>query len=1267
MKPSPEELKSVCPDVDERLISEHLDRLDDQYFGNFDLKQIGDHLNGLARLSAQQATEILVDIREGHSVDITILAFDYPAEFSLITGVLAAMGFGIERGAVFTYKRSRATRPAARRRRDSPHRRTAPTDPLRRWRIIDHFSGHLYLETPPEQWSDELRQRLTEVMELLEQGDRSYADQAKQRVNEMVTKRLVELRVAGHPMLYPVEIEIENDAGPFTRVNVVSQDTPAFLYSLTTALSLHGLSIERVRIHTENSRIEDEMDLVDASGGQIRNPQMLDTIRLSVLLTKQFTYYLNMAPDPYAALTRFEQLLGDIVKLPDSGKWMDAFSNPRMMQDLARLLGTSDYLWEDFIRLQYESLLPLLSRRGEESPVPREKESLPKRLQAALKKIGGFESKRRCLNEFKNSEIFLADLDHILKPEVTFRDFAERLTELAATVVTAAAATVYEHLVEQYGKPRTVAGLEATYAILGLGKMGGAALGYASDIELIFVYSDNGTTDGKNQTANADFFGQLAKNTSLFIESKREGIFRVDMRLRPHGQAGPNATSLKSFCSYYGPGGAAHSFERLALVRMRAFAGDPELGRQLERLRDDFIYASPSVVVADLRDLREKQFQEKKRPGRFNAKFSPGALVDLEYAVQILQVMYAKSVPALRTPRIHLALEGLKEAGVLDPQEAERLDGAYDFLRQLINGLRMLRGSAQDLFLPDLESSEFLHLARRMSYEDLPDLDAARQLYLEFQTRTAAVRAFVERHFGRASLPGPAMGNVADLILSDSTPEELQRKVLAEAGFQETGRAYVNLRGLAGSGGQRDTFAKLAVLACDMLSREPNPDMALNNWERFIRTLVDPEEHYETLLEQPTRLEILLAIFSRSQFLAHTLVRNPELWDWVTRPEHLDHERSHDEFQSVLRRESLECTSRDGWFNAMRLFRHRHVLRVGTRDMYFQVDTRAVIRELSTLADSVIQVTLERVWQDLRNEDRIPATITDPEQLFCVLAFGKLGGNELNYSSDIDLVGLYDDRAARVSGDIFARTMERLYNDLSRHTVEGHAYRVDLRLRPYGGSGEVVSSLTEVETYYRSKAALWEIQATLKLRPVAGNRAIGESLLERLRPILLTPREAEPILESIHHMRDLALKEEATRLGSGTNIKVGIGGIRDIEFMTQALQLLHAPQGRPELLSGNTLEALQLLKKAGLLGEEMARQLTDDYVLLRKVEHYLQILENRQIHSLPTDPAELDALAKRVLGVDGDGDEFLAAIQASSDRVLQTVRAVLATEPTGRG
>jgi glutamate-ammonia-ligase adenylyltransferase len=592
----------------------------------------------------------------------------------------------------------------------------------------------------------------------------------------------------------------------------------------------------------------------------------------------------------------------------------------------------------------------------------------------------------------------------------------------------------------------------------------------------------------------------------------------------------------------------------------------------------------------------------------------------------------------------------MKKAGILSSEETTQLIEAYHFLRRLTNSLRMLRGSAEDLFLPDVTSDEYTHLARRAGYTWKGGYSPAQILHLEFETRTAAIRKFVEQHLGRESLPGPPVGNAADLILSESLSEKLVKSILEEAGFKNLTRAKENLAILADGKERRRLFAQLAVLAWDILKQTPDSDMALNNWERFASSVPDIRNHLKDLLSQPKRLEIILGIFSGSQFLADTLIRYPEFFDWVSAPAIINKVRTTNEMAADLERVSAYYEEHEEWLKGLRRFRLKEILRIGTRDICLRVPERDIIEELSNLAESILRTALKRT------ED---AFLTDEEKevyRFCILAFGKLGGKELNYSSDIDLIGVYDPLPLpEYNGETVknkcSRIMEQLRSDLSTYSDEGYVYRVDLRLRPFGRSGDIVSSLETLLHYYTHQAALWEIQALLKLRPIAGEIATGNRFLEQIKPLLLKKRDPEEVFGSIITMREQSQKRKQFGLSSGMDVKNGEGGIRDIEFLVQGLQLVYLYQ-HPTLFSENTLTGISLLRQAGILTPETADRLSDDYLFLRRVEHFLQIYEDRQIHTLPENETEKRALAKRLLGGNSSSEQFFLRLEEIKTRVV---------------
>lgn len=1212
----------------------------------------------LAALTPAVPVAVIVTVPADGALACTVVAYDYPALFSLITGLLGAAGFNIISGDVFT---SVPAPPAPERR---PRRISRDAMKAARRYIIDHFRGRCGDVDPQGHWASRLREQLQGIVGRLETGRADEAVRARHLVYEQVAGRMAAFSDRSEAMLYPVEIEVSNE-GPFTRLLVRSQDTPFFLYSLANALALRGITIERVTISTtETGQVADCIEVLDARGRKIEDPRHLDELRFSVALTKQFTYCLGSAHDPYAALTRFERLADEIVHAPDRGRWQDQFSQPGALQDLARILGASDFLWEDFLRAQYETLLPLLQRRAGEAAPAVSATALHARLERALAGCRTYADQREALNAWKDREILDIDLQHILSDDPDVRRLAEPLTRVAEAVVEAAVGLVGAHLAARHGTPRTVGGLPTSVAVCGLGKLGGVALGYASDIELLFVYADNGHTDGPEPLSNAEYFDRLVQEANAFVTARREGVFQIDLRLRPYGKAGPLACSLDNFCRYYGPGGAALSYERLALVRLRAVAGDRDLGARLERLRDQFIYESATISIPELQELRERQVSEKVSGSRANAKFSPGALVDLEYCVQMLQVQHGGVHHAVRTPRIHEALGALSQVGVLSAEESERLTQAYYFLRRLINALRMLRGNALDLFLPDPGTLEYHHLARRMGYHRRQELDVGRQLFADFETETAVVRRFVHRHFGRAAMAGGGPGNVVDLLLSDSPPPEQTARILGRMGLRNPHRALTNLRLLAGAPGRNDDFLRLAVLAGDVLQLTADPDMALNNWQRFVEPLPDPARHYADLLLQPRRLEVLLGVMATSQFLADALVRHPDTMAWATDPEVLNCEYGVAELSADLARVLDEAgQSHEDHLNTVRRFRRRHILRIGIRDLFLKLPVRRITAELADLAETILDWSLGDAFRRLAATSPAPP----PAAHLCVLAFGKCGGRELNYSSDLDLVGVYRERCPAAPGDVqfYGKALETVRADLMGHTAEGFVYRVDFRLRPYGRSGPLAVSTPAAVRYYGSAAALWEIQALLKARPVAGNRDVGRALLAELQPILTQSIAPDLLVSSIRRLRGKALHTHV-RPGA-VDIKTGTGGLRDIEFLVQALQLVYA-RVAPEIITPGTQDAVDALVQAGILTPGAGQDLQESYAFLRRVEHFLQLLEDRQTHALPEGGAARDALARRVLGPDRTGTDLATALQTVMARIAAQFAAGLGRlEAAGTG
>lgn len=1272
------------------MISDSLSRLPDHYHSRFDEATQRQHADMLAGLDEQNPVHCaFLELPDG-GITITVSSFNYGYAFSLITGALSSHGFHILSGEAFTEKPT-AHVPMVRRyigNEDSGHARPLyqPPKPVSRRKIVDIFKGKRSDSLPMRLWIQQLVTFMEALFVLLAAAKQ---EEALAMVNRDIVQRLAHMPQR-EKQLTPAIIILDNHLTSVTRLTVVTQDTPMFLYAISQALAMQGLSIEHLTIRTDGSRIEDVFEIVDAAGHQITDPDLLDQIRLATLLTKQFTYFLDKAPSPYDALSRFGTLLKSIADLPEKSQWLRFFSDSRALADIARLLGTSDSLWEDVIRVHLEALLPVLTARLEDHPVYEDELTIGARLRGTLAHAsdkkglvpnspsmdlamvpeGSDDSysnraKKQALNRFKDQEMFLIDLNHILGRS-DLVTLSRQLTSLVQEVLHVTVDLVWKNLVSRYGVPMAFGDVPTQWALMGLGKLGGAALGYASDIELMLVYGDAGETQSADASdlpveriGNDAFFGLLMQGLTHYIEGKRDGIFEIDLRLRPYGKDGPLAVHLAQFCQYFGFDGPSHSYERLALVRMRTVAGDVSFGRKIEQLRNQYVYERHFPSEA-LWELRRKQYQEKVQPGRVNLKYSPGALVDLEYAVQMLQVMHGKLYSRLKTPYIGDSLTALGDIGVMSDDQAALLGRAYLFFRQVINGLRMLRGSAHDLELPDVGSAEFEFLAKRIGYHQTSDVGPSKQLFAEIQTYMAAVRTFVDEYFSRESLPDQ-IANIADLVFSDHVPDVLRDGVLAQLGFKNLKRAYENLRRLAARSQDKALFAQLAVLASGYLCVKSDPDMALNNWERLVSKLEMPDAHFELLMRQPSRLDIMMDLFSVSQFLSDSVINDPELLQWASEPHRLRRRRKRGELTVDLAILSQAQPDDQRWLSVLRRFRRRELLRIAIKDISLQVSLQDVTRDISLLAEALSQASLARIWQQID----IPMDYRALQDTFCLLAMGKLGATELNYSSDIDLVPLYDDAAIADLGipesearHVFSQVLTLFQSALTSYTHEGRVYRMDFNLRPYGSAGEWVTSMTQLCAYYDQTASLWEVQALLKMRPLAGSWPVGFLFLHRVAPVFQLRLDPEKICYSINRMRESSLRQLARKWPGKRDVKNGDGGIRDIEFLVQGIQLMGLSM-YPQLRCRATLDALNQIQILGLLPMVVCQYLKDHYMLFRRLEHFLQIFEDQQVHAMPVNPLEQQVLARRLFGEGADSEGLHLAIEEGMSQISQLRRQYL--------
>ena len=676
-------------------------RIEFDYESAFTASERREHLQLLKSLSPDKPVIVRAQSDGTGEWRVRVLGIDQPGELSLICGLLFVYGFDIINGFVST----------------GEHASQNETPKEAHREFVDVFKVRSSVEAVMSEVWNCYEADLTELVQLAQSG-RSHEAQGK--LASRVADALEDSPdLASKPT--PLEIAFDNQSHDrFTVLHIRGEDTIGFLYELTNALALSGIAIERVVICSDGNVAADMLYVTDAQRhGKILDERRLHELRAAIVLIKHFTHLLPGSPNAETALLHFRSFLSELFQQPDWTEQLSSLERPEVLAALAKVLGVSDFLWEDFLRIQYANLFPVLSDiAGIEEA--KSKTLLWRDLAVELAATEDPAERLHRLNSFKDREMFRIDLRHILGRCGDFDRFAEELTDVAEVVVSTSLQLSERELHDRFGVPKRPDSERASLVVCALGKCGGRELGFASDIELMFVYDEEGMTDGRKPIANATFYQRLVESCVHSILARQEGIFRIDLRLRPYGRSGPLAVSFDAFRRYFDPNGAAWPYERQSLIKLRPITGDPALGEKLITLRDRFLYEGPPFDFASMRAMRERQVRQLVAAGEFNAKLSPGGLVDIEYFVQAMQITHGSRHVSLRVTNTREAMREMRRVGVLTESDYRALSNAYGFFRRLIDGLRMVRGDARDLTVSAASGQDFLFLARRLGYGSTP-------------------------------------------------------------------------------------------------------------------------------------------------------------------------------------------------------------------------------------------------------------------------------------------------------------------------------------------------------------------------------------------------------------------------------------------------------------------------------------------------------------------------------------------------------------------
>ncbi|ONE53410.1 bifunctional glutamine synthetase adenylyltransferase/deadenyltransferase, partial [Burkholderia pseudomallei] len=823
-------------------------------------------------------------------------------------------------------------------------------------------------------------------------------------------------------------------------------------------------------------------------------------------------------------------------------------------------------------------------------------------------------------------EAFGAVAERDLAGRADVAEVTGTMTDLAEAAIQRALALLAAELEAQYGEPRGPSGERLALGVVGMGKLGGRELNVSSDIDLIFVYEDDGETAGGARAPISvhEFFTRLGRRLiGVLSEATADGyVFRVDMRLRPNGDSGPLVCSLGMLEEYFYVQG--REWERYAwikgrLVTERASAAARRLAQQLDAIVKPFVYRRylDFGVIGAIRSLHEQIRQEARRRATMrpdkadDIKLGRGGIREIEFSAQVFQLIRGGQDAGFRVQPTLAVLRHASASGLITEEVRAGLTHAYLFLRTLEHRLQY-RNDAQTHAMP-VDPAERAALAASLGFAD----------YAALIDRLDQHRAFVEAQFdqvfadkadgGARREDDQAAGCIWSGALADDGADEALVARLAELGFADPAAVLARLQavwrssryaGLPESSRVRfDRVAHRALEAAPGIDAAHRDETVVRCFD-LLETVGRRGAYLALLTEYPAALRRVLSVLGATRWGGGYLIRHPQLLDELLDDEAIDSPFDWPAFKDALRR---RLAAADGAEHQMDLLRHAHqaeVFRILLLDLAGRLSVEHVSDRLSELADAMLDVTIEVVWSQLAKRHR-------DTPCFAAIAYGKLGGKELGYASDLDLIFLYDDPDERAA-DVYTTFARRLITWLTTATGAGTLFDIDLRLRPNGEAGLLVTDLDAFRRYQlregdaANTAWVWEHQALTRARYSAGDARIGAAFEAIRVQVLTTPRDAAVLAREIVEMREKVLAGHPNTT-ERFDLKHDRGGMVDIEFAVQYWVLLHAAR-HPEMIrnTGN-IALLREVSRFGLMSEEEAETVGAAYRTYRKLQHRLRL------------------------------------------------------------
>ena len=798
-----------------------------------------------------------------------------------------------------------------------------------------------------------------------------------------------------------------------------------------------------------------------------------------------------------------------------------------------------------------------------------------------------------------------------------------QLTELAEVIIVTARDWLYDLSCKEWGTPCNMQGEAQPLLILGMGKLGGGELNFSSDIDLIFTYPEHGQTQGgRRELDNAVFFTRLGQRLIKALDQITEDgfVYRVDMRLRPLGDGGPLVLSFSAMEDYYQEQG--RDWERYAMVKAKILGDQQDsYTKELYQMLKPFVYRRyiDFSVLQSLRNMKGMIEREVRRRGLTNnIKLGAGGIREIEFIVQVFQLIRGGRVIGLQTRSLLTALQVIEQESLLNANEVDALRENYFFLRRCENLLQAIHDE-QTQTLPEDELDQ-IRIAIGMNFRSWNEfvseltkrMQFTRQIFNQLigDESTESTQNTNNDHYNDLWVPDLQLSDVTSVLLNYSPDDAKQLYQMLCQFRDDISKRTIGVRG-------REILDQLMPKLLELICNDKHALIILSRILPLLVNIVSRTTYLELLLEYPTALKQLIRLCSASPMISEQLAHYPILLDELIDIHSLYQTVAPNEYKSELYQYLLriQVDDEEQQLEALRQFKQMQLLHIAAADVEHVLNTMKVSDHLTYVAESLLDFVVQMAWNQMIARYGKPAHLTDNQKGLVIIAYGKLGGWELGYGSDLDLVFLHDCPVDSITdGDkqidsrqFYLRLVQRIIHLFNVRTSFGILYEVDVRLRPQGDAGLLACSLSAFYDYQMNEAWTWEHQALVRARAVYGEIELIKRFNEIRHTVLCKNREERELKTEVREMREKMRAHLGTTAPHQFNLKIDAGGIGDIEFLSQYLVLNYAHQYPKMTTWSDNVRILELAANYQIMDNLEAQQLTKAYIDMRNEIHQLSL------------------------------------------------------------